>query len=371
MDKKRIAKALPAIVYFLFLVGLQVSGYENIYLTWTAWAIGAFLLFFYALINGWLNKKVPAWSIVIIVGLLIVVFLFFGPDQAGNMVKEGTTEEKEELSDNDKLVLKELRELYGFAEPAYQRMYDMRLNIPVERPPLDKKERLIVNNMTASRAEERYIELTLGLRQENLRPDDPSFIQTSENLQKRFGDFFAYYETLVRQVHEFCNAIDFPLSDYSDYQRWRDEDKRFMDRLREIIPREEFATLRETSENLITSGERVRDSVTLSGNLLGHIIRIAYTKDRTASATAIAKRLSDLGADVKLGSPADEIGPDVSVLHYYADPKLAIAVEIQKAIEDLLKVEIEKRTHPNNRRALAGVPLIGSSYDFTLYISEK
>ncbi len=46
-------------------------------------------------------------------------------------------------------------------------------------------------------------------------------------------------------------------------------------------------------------------------------------------------------------------------------------VEIQKAIEDLLKVEIEKRTHPNNRRALAGVPLIGSSYDFTLFISEK
>lgn len=98
-----------------------------------------------------------------------------------------------------------------------------------------------------------------------------------------------------------------------------------------------------------------------------------YTKDRAASAAAIVKRLSDLGADVQLGSPADEIGPDASILHYYDESKLAIAAEIQKAIADLLKVETDERTHPNTRRARSGFPPAPSSgnYDFTLYISAK
>ena len=339
------------------------------FVIWTIFGTLGLICLFWTLLKETIS--LPRW-LFLLISVVVIIFSIVIYTR-NNVGENGAAQAEEELSENDRQVQKELRELYGFAEPAYQRMYDMRLNIPVERPPLDKKERLIVNNMTASRAEERYIELTLGLRQENLRPDDPSFIQTSENLQKRFGDFFAYYETLVRQVHEFCNAIDFPLSDYSDYRRWRDEDKRFMDRLREIIPREGFTTLRRKAENLIRSGERVRDSVTLSRNLLGHTIRIAYTKDRTASATAIAKRLSDLGADVKLGSPADEIGPDVSVVHYYVESKLAIALEIQKAIADLLKVEIDKRTHPNTRRARSGLPPAPSSgsYDFTLCISAK
>ena len=98
-----------------------------------------------------------------------------------------------------------------------------------------------------------------------LNPDSSASNQSSEHLQRLFGECFEKYQSLVYWSHWYLQVyMDVPLSTDPDYRRWRDEDKRFMDRLREIIPREEFTTLRRKAENLIRSGERVRNSVTLN-----------------------------------------------------------------------------------------------------------
>ncbi|MCZ6484912.1 MAG: hypothetical protein O6826_04370, partial [Acidobacteria bacterium] len=64
-------------------------------------------------------------------------------------------------------------------------------------------------------------------------------------------------------------------------------------------------------------------------------------------AAQIGQRLTDLGADVQV-TPSPEIGWAFgTTLYYYDDSKLMTAVQIQKAIADIVQVEMVRGRVPS------------------------
>ncbi len=74
--------------------------------------------------------------------------------------------------------------------------------------------------------------------------------------------------------------------------------------------------------------------------------RIVHSRESTKDAAQIGQRLSDLGADVQV-TPSPEIGWAFgTTLFYYDDSKLITAVQIQKAIADIVQVELVRARVP-------------------------
>ncbi len=74
--------------------------------------------------------------------------------------------------------------------------------------------------------------------------------------------------------------------------------------------------------------------------------RIVHSRESTKDAAQIGQRLTDLGADVQV-TPSPEIGWAFgTTLFYYDDSKLMTAVQIQKAIADIVQVEMVRGRAP-------------------------
>ncbi|MFB3067732.1 MAG: hypothetical protein ACE1ZI_00555 [Acidobacteriota bacterium] len=75
--------------------------------------------------------------------------------------------------------------------------------------------------------------------------------------------------------------------------------------------------------------------------------RIVHNRESTEDAAQIGQRLTDLGADVQV-TPSPEIGWAFgTTLYYYDDSKLMTAVQIQKAIADIVQVEMVRGRVPS------------------------
>ncbi len=74
--------------------------------------------------------------------------------------------------------------------------------------------------------------------------------------------------------------------------------------------------------------------------------RIVHSRESTKDATQIGRRLTDLGANVQV-TPSPEMGWAFgTTLFYYDDSKLMTAVQIQKAIADIVQVEMVRGRVP-------------------------
>ncbi|MFQ5914744.1 MAG: AAA family ATPase [Nitrospinota bacterium] len=76
-----------------------------------------------------------------------------------------------------------------------------------------------------------------------LRQNGASAIEP-RRLQRLFGDYFEKYQWIAEWIHRGGELIDFQFPYEPTYLEWRDEDKRFLEKLEEIVAREEFYRLR-------------------------------------------------------------------------------------------------------------------------------
>ncbi len=225
------------------------------FVIWTIFGTLGLICLFWTLLKETIS--LPRW-LFLLISVVVIIFSIVMYTR-NNVVENRAAQEEEELSENDKLVLEELRELHRVFEPADNGIHSMMLNAwskPV-KDDIEQEVRGLLNSYVVGPAcapGGGQLKIDLGLN-----PDSSASNQSSEHLQRLFGECFEKYQSLVKYTLWYWQAYrEGPFSTDTDYRSWRDEDKRFIDRLREIIPREEFTTLRETSENLIRSGEHER-----------------------------------------------------------------------------------------------------------------
>ena len=75
---------------------------------------------------------------------------------------------------------------------------------------------------------------------------DAAPIDDSEHLQDLFGEYFEKYQHLAEWIDRTGRLIDFPeFMGAPDYWRWREVDREFLQRLRDLIAVSEFSRLRQ------------------------------------------------------------------------------------------------------------------------------
>lgn len=233
----RLARYLPSVALFLAGLGVQVSGFENVWVALSLWALAALL----AIVVSWNWLKRLRFSVEVLPQS--EVRRTSPKPQAASVVAMSSAKE-------------ELRVLFrSVGDPALNAAHELLGGICrklSDRGDARRGMSLLINQYVMEG--DRAARTALGSA---LEPEMPRGIHDVERLQELFGDYYEKYQFVVTWIGVAGILVDFPFESDTQYRQWRELDKEFLGRLRDLIARTGFEVL-DTRVRAVGWGERYR-----------------------------------------------------------------------------------------------------------------